>query len=280
MTWRALILVPALLIATAAITLAVAVAAPPRALPAPKTDTLAARLLLPYFEVDFTSPQGRTTLFAVRNDDDAPVAVTIDYFEANRPAVPQLSESLTLGPKQVVTTNVRAKNVIRDDDDVARGYAVIRADRPTIQGDYFQLDDANDFAAGDRLVNADPDSPHNELCRFYTIRSFNGGPFDGGTTFTIWLESDVPATGAAPVAFYTVYNEAGDAIFSGQLFRDALAFRVSSTDLGLLGFEVPPFGAIEFELNQTTGHVWAQMSALGRFSVGLGGSCGDEAPAG
>lgn len=243
-----------------------------------KTSTLVTRLLLPYFEVDTNSTSGRTTLFAIRNESTDPVDVTVRYFEANRPAVPQLEEVVTLGPKRVETTNIRLKNVIAGGDGIARGFVLIETALPVIQGDYFQLDDANNFAAGDRLVDADGSSMHNELCVNHSIRAFNGGGFDGGTTFTIFIDSPTPASIGTPVAFYTVYSEGGgDPIFSAPLFSDALAFRVKASELNQAGFQVPNFAAIEFEL-QNPGHVWAQMDALGRFSVGLDASCLDEAP--
>ncbi len=246
--------------------------------PVDKISTQTARLVLPYFEVDTVNPSGITTLFAIRNETAETVAVTVKYYRANQPNVPQLTESLSLAPKRVVSANLRSKDVIADNDDIARGYVVFEADTTAIQGDYFRVDSANNFAAGDRLLDADPTSRHNDLCTRYTLRSFNGGGFDGGTSFTFFVDAELPADGTSPVAFYTVYNEAGDTIFGGPLFRDALAFRLQANDLDLLGFEVPNFGAIEFEFNGTVGHVWGQMDGLGRFSVGLNGSCGDAAP--
>lgn len=250
----------------------------PAAAPVAKSQTSAGLLLLPYFESNFQPVAGIETLFSVRNQDTQPVDITISYFEVDRPSAAQLTESITLAGKETSTHIIRLKNVIRDEDGLARGYAFIRADRPVITGDYFQVNDGENFAAGDRLVNADQASRHLELCRFYTMRAFTGGSFSGGTTFTFFIAADVPPDGETPVAFYTVYDEPGNIVFTGSLFRDALSFRVPAADLGSI-IPVPNFAAIEFEFNETMGHVWAQMSGAGRVSVGLNGSCGDEAPA-
>lgn len=258
-----------------------AVEAPPAAAarrPLNKTQTSSARLLLPFFESNFTAIGGIETLFSVRNQDTAPVDIVIHYFEANRPTTPQLVEELSLRPKQVSTHSIRLKNVIRGADGVARGYAFIEADRPVITGDYFRVNDAENFAAGDRLVDADLASAHYSLCRFMTSRAFTGGSFDGGTTFTIFVDSELPLDGSQPVAFYRVYDEPGNLIFPGQLFRDELAFEVKASDLGVLNFEVPNFAVIEFEFNQLLGTVWARMDGNGRVSVGLGANCDDAAP--
>jgi len=257
-----------------------AAAAETKRVPSPpaKTQTAAGLLLLPFFESNFQPVDGIETLFSVRNQDTQPVDITISYFEVNRPTVAQLTESITLAPKQTSTHIIRLKNVIRDDEGFARGYALIRAERPVITGDYFQVNDGENFAAGDRLVNADPSSTHIALCRRYTMRAFTGGSFNGGTTFTFFVDSDVPLDGETPVASYTVYDEPGNVVFIGSLFSDALAFRLPAANLGSI-IPVPDFAAIEFEFNETVGHVWAQMSGAGRVSVGLNGSCGDVAPA-
>jgi len=247
--------------------------------PAAKVQTAAGRLLLPFFESNFQPVGGIETFFAVRNQDTAPVGVTIRYYEVDRPTAPQLTETLTLGPKQTSTHIIRLKDVIRGSDGIARGYAYIDADRPVITGDYFRVDDGENFAAGDRLVNADPTSVHYELCRFFTLRAFAGGSFNGGTTFTVFVASDLPLDGSVPVAFYTVYDEPGNALFAGPLFRDQVTFRVLAKDLGILGLTVPDFAVIELEFNQAVGHVWSQMDGNGRLSVGLNGSCDDAAPA-
>lgn len=246
----------------------------------PKTHTSSARLILPYFESNFTPVGGIETLFSVRNQDVEPVDIVIRYFEVNRPTNPQLVEEISLRPKQTSTHVIRLKNVVRDDDGVARGYVVIDADRPVIIGDYFRVNDAENFAAGDRLVNADLSSAHFSLCRRVTSRAFQGGSFDGGTTFTFFVESATPIPLEDPeaIAFYSVYDEDGTLIFQGQIVRDALAFELRAGDLDVLTAQVPNFAVIEFEFNQLIGHVWARMDGNGRVSVGLDASCEDAAP--
>ncbi len=251
-----------------------------------KTQTSSARLLLPFFESNFTDVDGIETLFSVRNQDTSPVDIVIRYYEVNRPTTPQLVEEITLPPKRTSTHVIRLKNVVRDDDGVARGYAIIEADRPVITGDYFRVNDSENFAAGDRLVNADISSAHYALCQRLTSRAFQGGSFSGGTVFTIFVEDDQPIPIDSPEAIvsYRVYNEAGTLLFPGQIFRDALTFEVRAEDLGVLNLEVPNFAVIEFEFNSDInfipkfGHIWARMEGGGRVSVGLNASCDDAAP--
>lgn len=241
--------------------------------PAAKADAAAGRLLLPFYLVE-SDPAGTTTLFAVRNESDQDVEVTIDYFQVDRPQTSQHTETLTLTPKRVRTFNLRdlLDDLLVDDDGFARGAVVIEADMPVIQGDYFQLTGAQDFATADRLVNVDPTSVHNELCQFFTLRFLSGSVFNAGTLFTVWLDLDAPPDPVEQSISYTVYDEAGTELFSGLVPTDRSSFTVSSE--ALLTLQQPNFGAIEFDLG-VPGHVSAVMSAEGRYSVGLKGLCRD-----
>lgn len=251
-----------------------AVSAPPA-----KTDGPAAAFLVPYYAVDTTDPAGLSTLFAVRNESTSSVEITVSYFGTNRPRnqPAQRVETITLAPKRVQSFNIRqTPNLLVDPDGIARGYVVIEAPTAVIQGDYFQLDQQGNFATGDRLVNLDPNSPNAELCRRMTFRFFNGGAFNGGTRFTIWVDTGAAPDVEEPIAFYTVYNEAGNEIFFNELRSNELAFEVLASELTTgPGVGTTNFGAIEFELNGFLGHVAGTLTASNRYSVGFKAVCAD-----
>lgn len=270
---------PISLFALAVLTAApLAAVEPPAAVPVPKADAAAAKLLLPLFRVQ-NDTLGTTTLFAVRNESSQTVPITIRYYESDRPQTPQLTENLSLVAKKVQTVNIRDRigSLLVDPDGFARGFVVIEADggEQVLQGDYFQVTGQENFATGDRLVNVDPVSIHNELCQAFTMRFLSGSVFDAGTLFTIWLDLDQPPSPSEPVLSYEVFNEAGTSLFSGVVMSDQVAFTVSSQSLFAAQPAQPNFGAIEFSFNGTLGHVSATMSANGRYSVGFKGLCRD-----
>lgn len=243
--------------------------------PPTKLTALASRLLLPHFQIDASAFNGETTLFAVRNESTAPVAIEIRYYATDRPHAPQFTEQRTLGAKRISTVQMRGlvDNLLVDDDGFARGYLVVEAlsGEAVLHGDYFQLTADQGFATGHRLVNIDPASNENELCTLQTIRFLNGGPFDGGTQLIVWLEAESQPTFDEPVLFYSVYNEAGSLIFTNELFADQVAMRLS---VATLVQPIPTsFGALEIQFNNTVGHVAAVMSALGLYSVGFEATC-------
>lgn len=244
----------------------------------PKRAVAAARLLLPFYEVDLADPSGASTFFSVRNESSQAEDVTLSYFAADRPHTALHSETVPLAAKRVLSVDVRSQpNLLAGEDGLARGYVLIATDSgaAVIQGDYFQITPSEDFATGRRLVNVDPESPDNELCSVFTIRFLNGGGFDGGTDLFFWLDPDSVPEGETPTVFYEVYNEAGD-LRIGQVGFPALdtAFRVRTADL--VSIVPTSFGAIELQLSQPVrGHLSAVLSALGRYSVGLEAACRD-----
>lgn len=245
---------------------------------APKTDAVASKLLLPFFRVENNST-GTTTLFAVRNESNGAVSITLRYFESDRPQTPQLTENVSLPAKRVHTVNVRDRigSLLVDPDGFARGFVRIETDggEQVLQGDFFQVTGQEDFATGDRLLNVDPLSVHNELCQAFTMRFLASSLFSAGTLFTIWLDLDQPPIPTQPVLTYEVFNEAGTSLFSGNLPIDEVAFTVSAQSLFAGQPAQPNFGAIELSFGGTLGHVSAVMSANGRFSVGFKGLCRD-----
>lgn len=243
----------------------------------PKRAVAAARLLVPLFEVDLAHPGGATTFFSVRNEIPASVDVRISLYAADSPQAPFHSDTVTLAAKQIRSVDVRSQpNLVADEDGFARGYVIIEtlSGEAVIQGDYFQLNPGEAFATGSRLVNVDPQSEDNDLCSNFTIRFLNGGGFDGGTTFTIWLDLDVAPQDTTVLSYYVYRESGGDPIALHDLAANRVALRVSAAEL--MPIISTNFGAIEFQLaDGVRGHIAAVMSALGLYSVGLEAACRD-----
>ena len=252
-------------------------AEPGVAAPVAKTDTGSARLLVPFYSVDTTSPVGTTTLYAVRNELDVPADIAVHYFRTDAPQAAQRTDEVTLAAKQVMPINIRFVDGLQaDGDGVARGYVVVEAstEGAVIQGDYFRVTPGEDFASGFRMRNIDSLSPHSDLCGLFSLRFLNGGGFDSGTRFIIWLESDQAPDGEEPVLIYSAYDESGDLVLSSSLFADDVAFEITAASLFPSPLSVD-FGAIEFQFVGTVGHISAVLSAENRYSVGLEAACGD-----
>ena len=261
----------------ATLSLVVQADSPEASLPsADKTDVAGMQLLLPLYLVDKENFNGVTTLFGVRNELDTSADIEIRYFRAGAPQAPQRTDIVTLVAKQVLPINIASVESLQvDPDGIARGYVVIEAitEGASIQGEYFRVTSNEDFATGFRLLNMDPASAHNDLCSLFSIRFLNGGGFDSGTTYIIWLEADqAPDPGTAVLA-YSVYDQAGQLLFNNLFFTDDVAFEVSAA--ALLSPFSEDFGAIEFNFIETVGHVSAILSADNRYSVGIEASCGD-----
>lgn len=252
----------------------------------PKTETPAARLLLPFYLVDKNNPAtGTATLFAVRNEGGESADLEISYFEVGTPQLPQdlppVHTAVTLGPREVKTVNIRDVPVAVDEDGFARGFVLIESPAGTaLQGDYFQVTTDQGFANGDRLVNLDPMSLNNDLCRRVTSRYLNGGPFDGGTLFFLWIDSERAPDPGESLITYSVYGEDGEAFVEGvELPTDTVAFTRTADSLVRIGPLVgPAFGVIEFDFGTAVGYVTAVMSASGLYSVGIEGVCLDSTP--
>lgn len=242
-----------------------------------KADSFSAQLLLPLYEVDTTDGQGATTLFALRNESTTPVDLTLEYYEVDSPQAPQRTDPLTLGGKAIQTVNVRfVQNLEVTPDGFARGFVVVRGPQnATLHGDYYQVTPGQDFATGFRLLNIDPGSSQNDLCNLFSMRFLNGGGFDSGTEFIVWLNLDQAPTGDSPVFDLFGYSQAGGDPFIGrEFFADTVAFKVTAAEL--LQPLAQDFGAIEFQFRDgMVGHISAVQSASNRYSVGLEAACGD-----
>lgn len=245
-----------------------------------KLGTQAAKLLLPLYVVNAEDTvAGPTTFYAIRNESAVDtVEVEVRYYEADEADTPQFApETVTLGPKATATFDVRSRlaDLQVDSDGFARGYITFetQSGAGTIHGDYFHINDGENFASGFRLLDADPASRGNDLCTRFSIRFLNSAlVFDSGTVFSVWFEPDDPP---ASIAFsYTVYDLAGTAVLSDSFLSPSGKLAFQTTADALLGTFSEEFGAIEFQFG-TVGHVSAVMSALDRFSVGFEATCLD-----
>ena len=247
-----------------------------------KEGTVGAQLLLPFYSVDTKNPTGPTTLFAIRNESSSPVNVVIRYYGADRPDQPQSEQTIPLAAKAIETVNISSvveplNLQIDPDTGLARGYATFATEEgePVIHGDFFLLNNADNFASGSRLVNIDPDSNGNDLCNRFSMRFLDSAQFfDSGTVFTVWIQSDEPLSG--PAFSYSVYDQMGGADqLSSSFPASDVAFQVSANRLMEPTLDLE-FGAIEFQFPaETVGHISAVMSAFGRFSVGYEATCLD-----
>ncbi len=268
-----------LVLALAAVTLSAA-AQPATGSPATKEGTVGAQLLLPLYLVDTANPLGQTTLWAVRNESASEIQLEVSYYGADAPQTPLRTDLFNLGRKEIKTINVAFVSGLQvDPDGFARGYVTFAtvAGESVIHGDYFLLNDAENFGSGSRLINIDPASAGNDLCNRFSMRFLDSSLlFDSGTIYTVWIQSDEPLSGNA--FSYFVYDEAGgDEELSNTFPGSDVAFQISANELmlgpGGLNLE---FGAIEFQFpSGVVGHVSAIMSAFSRFSAGYEATCLD-----
>ncbi len=253
----------------------------PRA--APKEGTVGAQLLLPFYSVDTVTPGGPTTLFAIRNESASQIDVVIRYYGTDRPDQPQSDQTIQLAAKAIRTVDIgsviQTLNLQVDLDGFARGYVTFATGQgeAVIHGDYFLLNNAENFASGSRLVNIDPSSNGNDLCNRFSMRFLDSALFfDSGTLFTVWIQADEPLSG--PAFSYLVYNQAGgNEQLSSSFPASDVAFQVSANLLMSADPELDlEFGAIEFQFPAgTVGHISAVMSAFNRYSVGYEATCLD-----
>lgn len=234
-----------------------------------RSDELPA-FFVPYVEVDRFNVFGTTTLFAVRNPGDSGVVVRYEYFgNGDGPGAARVTQELFLPARGVRTVDVRNVSGTTNSFgwigitaiDGATGQALAEQD---LYGDYFRIDQLGSFASGDRLI-----SREDAQCETWHSRYFNGGVFDGGTRFNLFVP-DLPDGVEQWAARARVYNEQGS--FISQF--DTVSTNRTTTVIP--SFLSEPFGAIEWEfLGGVKGHISAVMTASGRFSVGLETECRD-----
>jgi hypothetical protein len=232
-------------------------------------------LLVPSFLVDTLSPGGTTTLFAVRNLTDATVSADVRYFDTDGTSL--RDDEITLDPDETHTVNIRdVAGLPADFDGYARGYVEISTagdphQVPVLAGDFFQVDVADNFATGDKLVRR-----FSDLCTVSSIR-FLTFPFAGsGTRLAVWIVTPRGSGLGDPPSFTVqVFDEAGNpqgAPIGVLTAEKSLELQASDFAGGL------PFGVLRFDFTGSNGGVaYSEAQAGGRFSVGMTGQC-HEAP--
>ncbi len=184
-------------------------------------------IVLPYFEVSLSpdATTARTTLFSINNSGEQPVEVLITV--RTNWGAPVLDHSLTLGPNEVQTSNLRDWFVNGElpggrrltfeelahvqaaltglpsprtqlyyatpvSPGVAVGSITFRTNRTPhsdeVWGDSFVIDPAESFTEGETLVNIDASVEPLPLCRRHAVRFINGGRFDAGTELMVWTK--------------------------------------------------------------------------------------------
>lgn len=292
------------------VALALALAAPAAAEPRTSSD-----LLLPYFEVGLDE-KGKTTLFALGNayHQEVQVRVSVD----TNWGIPVLAMTLTLGPGQVQTVNLRdwivngalpnrnlgpdvlahlqaglagepsPKDGLYYGQAVEPGLAVgsisfrvpaSGGGRPdSLWGDYFWADPDHDFASGELLVDIDRVLACQGLCDRHLVRFLEGGAFDG-TELVIWT----PARGNPSP---TPQPKFLPARVSGQAFYDEPGAKFDERILDLLPTQV--IALSELDLAEPFGwidivteeevYVGVRHRAEGRFTVAVQSWCMEEPP--
>lgn len=228
-----------------------------------KTDSPADFLLLPGFEVDTESATGLTTFFSVHNQTDEPLVARVRYFD--RAGVIRNQVDLGLAPRQTRTTDIRSVDGLPvDDDGFARGAVQVVACSQTggdltsaLSGDYLLLDNANDFATGDQLLRRE------DICRTVQVRLLNFG-----SGIRLRLYSTEPQGEVGPTATYTVFNEAGNQVGSGEFMTGDNVGIFNTSELTATNF-----GTLVVEFVQGGGALSVEYSAFGRFSVAMNATC-------
>ena len=225
--------------------------------------------VVPYYEFD-NQFFPLTTLFAVRNPGSEPVSVRYQYFRDDEgPGDLVVSETRTLGARAVRTVDIRSVSGVFDQ----RGWIGITAvDASTgaplavqdLYGDYFRVDQWDNFATGEKLL-----ATEDALCNNWHVRFLNGGDFNGGTRFRFLVPE---FSGGLWTATARVYDEPGNLI---QTFDVSSALHSTERTVGGLPL-VTNFGTIEWTFGDNVrGYMSVVMDALGRFSVGFEAECRD-----
>jgi hypothetical protein len=226
-------------------------------------------LLLPGFNLDLDDPAGATTFLSVRNTTDGTVELNFNYYGDEVTDSPRRVDGVTLSANKTEVKNLQAdtSGLDPDGDDVASGLVLVNRsdtnDAAGVEGDFLNVDNTNDFATGDRLFRVPED-----LCNLMEIRFID---FGSGTGFNIVL--DRPRGDVAPSFTYTVYNQAGVEIASGDYFTNTHLNAIDAEELAGMGNR---FGTVVFDFSKAGGGaVTAKYSAFGRYSVEVNGACRD-----
>lgn len=231
--------------------------------------------LLPLFEVDRSSPFAETTLIAVRNVTDQSHDVRITYWVDHvfdPMAEPDLVQDFSLAGKQIRTISLRDLPEITggaDGDAIVQGWLMVEhvdAVGDVLSTDWFRVDDDQDFAVGDRMVDVDT----SYTCLKWELRYIVGAGFDGGTRLEVFTDTPL---GLGTVTFF---DEAG--INQGTVNvgtnRQAVQIDVAELLAELPGSPAASGGMeVLFQPGTNGGLVMSTYSAAGQYSVGMDAVC-------
>jgi hypothetical protein len=229
-------------------------------------------LLMPMFYL--TSDGRHAALFALRNSSSQSIRVAVVVVMADgRESV----DTITLAARKTETVNLRDLNLPTITSGASFGYIlfqVVNSSNQAVQsraltGDYFLVDAAGNFASGGSLI------AENETCRKFATRFADGGVFDG-TRFYFTMPVRSSSTYAV-IADFKVYDERGKLADSGTFSSSRRATWSTTSSMRIAGVNLPRYGTIEWSFRSNVGPVFAsfEMSASGRFSVGVAGACLD-----
>jgi hypothetical protein len=221
-------------------------------------------------------------LFAVRNGTAQEVSVRYEYRSADGSLLH--GEVLPLAGHAVRAVNLRDLGpvVSAAQDGSATGFVRIEAlaapprTERILGGDFMYVDPLRTLAAGEALVETDPERLPPQLCRRWSVRLLQGGPLGLATTFVFFVNPDEGAEDPAPLATGRVFGEDGGFVAPVQVpgaLTALQAFEVAASGLGLEA----QLGSVEWEFREEgrRGHISALVSAAGGFSVLLPGICAD-----
>ncbi len=230
--------------------------------------------VLPVFTVDPDNLDGESTLIAIRNEHDEDNLARVQVLDPSTFVSFIVSE--TLAPKQVWTLNLRdvvVGTIPPDVDGLIRGVGRITGAQGLISADRFQIEPDQDFATGGLLA----DVFGGDFCRDVRARFLVGGPFSGGTTLTVVLDTplgDDPMV-HPPSITGTAYREDASEVMPFMIFTSRSVIEVDIADL-VTGAN---FGSLDLRIEGGIGgFVEVSHKALGRYSVSLPGVCLDPPP--
>lgn len=184
-------------------------------------------------------------------------------------------ELFELAPNELLTRNLANDPDAVDSGGVSVGIVGIEANGP-ITADYFQVDEAGDFATGDQALD------DNTLCSDWQARFLRFGADDAeGTQLTFLLNG--PLGGDSEVDPPTItgetFDEAGNLVNTFAVFTSEWLIRVSVLDAFVIDTG-PDFGTLRLTLDTefSGGAVFERHTAFGRFSVGTLAFCRTPTP--
>lgn len=230
---------------------------------ASKVDEPASVLILPLYRVDTTSAVGTTTLFGVRNINNATLDLDVRYRSPNGDVERQ--DLVELGGRETLSVNIRdVAGLPVGPGGLTEGFVLFQVVDPPgapIVGDYLQVDVGDNFATGDRLISLA------DLCDVSEIRFFDVGE---GTSLTIVVNGPRGTGPMDPPTFIvTPIAEDGGTLAPTEVLTDEFVVTLTAADFTGLAF-----GNLVFDFSPASGgHVSARYSAEERFSVGINGAC-------